>query len=172
MSRPSKPTKTRKRAATKASPQNRKSSATSQVHEGPVAASISAEDVRRSAPFHQAQTKAEVYAKDPKKLGKLFEEAVKKSTSTSKNPFGDTWAYLQAMIRLIRAFASGSYREITWQSLVIVVLAIVYFVSPIDAIPDWFPFVGHLDDALVISWAVKQVKDELDAFMAWEVQTP
>ena len=130
---------------------------------------VTAQQVQASASFNQAQTKAEQYAKDPKKLGKLFEEAAKKSTQTSRDPFGETWAYLQAMIRLIRAYATGEYRDITWQSLVIVVLAIVYFVSPIDAIPDWIPFVGFLDDALVISWAVKQVKDELDAFMAWEV---
>ena len=125
--------------------------------------------MQASAAFNQAQTKAEQYAKDPKKLGKLFEEAAKKSTQTSRGPFGETWAYLQAMIRLIRAYATGDYRDITWQSLVIVVLAIVYFVSPIDVIPDFVPFIGFLDDALVISWAVQQVKDELDAFMAWEV---
>ena len=125
--------------------------------------------MQASASFNQAQTKAEQYAKDPKKLGKLFEEAAKKSTQTSRGPFGEMWAYLQAMIRLIRAYATGDYRDISFQSLAIIVLAIVYFVSPIDMVPDWIPFIGLLDDALVVSWAVKQVKDELDAFMAWEI---
>lgn len=130
---------------------------------------ITAPKLHTSASFNQAQTKAERYAKDPKKLGKLFEEAARKSAQTSRGPFGEMWAYLQAMIRLIRAYANGDYRDISWQSLVIVVLAVVYFVSPLDAIPDWFLGVGYLDDALVVSWAVKQVKDELDAFMAWEL---
>jgi uncharacterized membrane protein YkvA (DUF1232 family) len=42
--------------------------------------------------------------------------------------------------------------------------ALVYFVSPIDAIPDFTPFVGFLDDAGVIAAALAAVmayiKDE------------
>jgi uncharacterized membrane protein YkvA (DUF1232 family) len=41
-------------------------------------------------------------------------------------------------------------------------------VSPFDVIPDWVPVLGHIDDAFVISLALKSVRADLDTFMAWE----
>lgn len=35
-------------------------------------------------------------------------------------------------------------------------------------IPDVIPGVGFLDDATVIAWVIKSVRDELDAFREWE----
>ena len=75
------------------------------------------------------------------------------------------------MIRLIRAYANGSYREIPVASLLMVLVAVIYFVSPIDLIPDFIPVAGYIDDALVVSLAINQVKIDLDAFMQWEIET-
>ena len=41
-------------------------------------------------------------------------------------------------------------------------------VFPFFAIPDWIVGIGFLDDAYVLGMAVKAVKKELDAFLAWE----
>lgn len=130
---------------------------------------ISGSKVQNSSSFARAESKAKEYAKNPKKLHKLFEDAAEKSKETPKGPFGETWAYLQAMIRLIRAYANGTYREIPVASLLMVLVAVIYFVSPIDFIPDFIPVAGFIDDALVISLALKQVKTDLDAFMDWEL---
>jgi uncharacterized membrane protein YkvA (DUF1232 family) len=53
--------------------------------------------------------------------------------------------------------------------LLLILVAVIYFVSPIDFIPDAIPGVGLIDDALVVTLTVKQVKADLDDFMAWEV---
>lgn len=126
--------------------------------------------VQGSSSFARARSKAEAYAKDPKKLGKLFQDAAAKAKDAAKGPFGETWAYFQAMIRLVRAYADGSYREIPTGSLLLILVAVIYFVSPIDLIPDALPGVGLIDDAFVVSLTVKQVKADLDAFMAWEIE--
>jgi uncharacterized membrane protein YkvA (DUF1232 family) len=78
------------------------------------------------------------------------------------------WAYLMAMIRLIRAYYRGDYRQISWQNLLIVVAAIIYFVMPLDVIPDWIPIAGYIDDAVVIGFALRSVRSDLNDFMAWE----
>jgi uncharacterized membrane protein YkvA (DUF1232 family) len=44
----------------------------------------------------------------------------------------------------------------------------IYFVSPFDVIPDYLPVLGHIDDAFVVSLALKSIRAELDMFMAWE----
>ena len=130
---------------------------------------VTGKKVQKSSSFAKAESKAKEYIKDPKKLGKLFEEAAEKSKEVPKGPFGETWAYLQAMIRLIRAYANGSYREVPVGSLLMILVAVIYFVSPIDVIPDVIPIAGFVDDALVVSLAINQVKADLDAFMAWEL---
>jgi len=127
--------------------------------------------VQNSSAFTKAESKAKEYAKDPKKLHKLFEDAAQKAKETPQGPFGETWAYLHAMLRLIKAYANGNYREIPLASLLMILVAVVYFVSPLDFIPDAIPVAGYIDDALVISLALKQVKADLDAFMAWELDS-
>jgi len=73
-----------------------------------------------------------------------------------------------AMIRLIRAYQQGEYRDISARNLLLVVAAILYFVSPFDAIPDSVPILGHIDDAFVVRLALRSVGADLDTFMAWE----
>ena len=62
----------------------------------------------------------------------------------------------------------GEYRDISSPKLLIIVAAIIYFVSPFDVIPDWIPVLGHIDDAFVVGLALKSVRVDLDTFMAWE----
>jgi len=129
-------------------------------------------DPRGSKAFRDAEKKARGYAGNPARLRKLFEDAIKKSKEIPRGPFKETWAYLMTMIRLIRAYASGRYREIPWQSLITILVAVIYFVSPFDFIPDLIPVIGYIDDAFVVGLALRTVKDDLDAFMEWEAANP
>ncbi len=47
------------------------------------------------------------------------------------------------------------------------VAGLLYFVSPLDAIPDWLLGVGFLDDIAVLGWVLKAVGDELNRFKDW-----
>lgn len=44
-----------------------------------------------------------------------------------------------------------------WKKIIIVMLAFIYVVSPLDLIPDFIPVIGWLDDLGVLAWAAKQV---------------
>jgi uncharacterized membrane protein YkvA (DUF1232 family) len=50
---------------------------------------------------------------------------------------------------------------VSWHRKAIVVAALVYFISPIDAIPDIAPLVGYLDDLGVITALLKYLGHEL-----------
>jgi uncharacterized membrane protein YkvA (DUF1232 family) len=126
------------------------------------------DEITQSAAFRRAAIDAETYARDPKQLRQLVEDAVGKISVIPRGPFTDTWPYLMAMIRLIRDYHRAEYRDISEQNLRIIVAAILYFVSPFDVIPDWVPVLGHIDDAFVIALALKSVRLDLDTFMAWE----
>ena len=129
---------------------------------------VNGDEVTESAAFRRAAAEAEAYAADPKRLRKLLEDAIGKLNVIPRGPFGETWPYLLAMVRLIRDYHRAEYRDIAAPKLIAIISAIIYFVSPFDVIPDYLPVLGHIDDAFVVSLALKSVRAELDTFMAWE----
>ena len=55
-------------------------------------------------------------------------------------------------------------------ALLTIVAAVSYLVDPFDLIPDEIPFLGFVDDATVIGFAVTRTKNALDEFMLWETR--
>lgn len=113
--------------------------------------------------------RAEVYAKDPEKLGKVVEEARQKA-NRKKGRIAEVWDDLMLLFRMLKAYATGRYRRIPWQSLLLAVAAVLYFLLPLDFIPDWIPVVGFLDDAAVIAWTISSIGDDLKDFGDWEAE--
>ena len=61
----------------------------------------------------------------------------------------------------------GEYKEAPKKTILWAVLAILYFLSPLDAFPDLFPG-GYIDDIALISFVLGRIKPDLDSFSAWE----
>jgi len=122
----------------------------------------------RSEAFARALRNAKTCVSDPESLGALFDTAAKKATAVSKKPFKQNWAYLQTMLRLIRAYNRGEYRQVSDDALVWITAALNYLVDPFDLIPDNTPFLGLVDDAYVIELVTDKTRRTLDAFMTWE----
>jgi hypothetical protein len=78
----------------------------------------SEEAALRSEAFSRALTNAKACAGDPESLQVLFDSAVKKAAAVSKKPFKRNWAYLQTMLRLIRAYHRGEYDQVSDDALV------------------------------------------------------
>ena len=126
------------------------------------------DEVTESAAFRRAALEAEAYLRDPARLRKLVQDAVGKVNIIPRGPFGEAWPYLLAMIRLVRDYQRAEYRDMAASKVLNIVAALIYFVSPFDVIPDWLPVLGHIDDSFVITLALKSIRADLDAFMAWE----
>ena len=82
------------------------------------------------------------------------------------------WGHLQTMLRLIRAFYRGEYRDVRIANLVLIIGAIIYVLDPWDLIPDWIPGLGYLDDATVLAFAIQKTRETLADFTAWETSAP
>lgn len=74
---------------------------------------------------------------------------------------------VQVFIRMIRAHIKGTHK-ISLSTLGLIVLAMVYFLSPIDFIPDFLGIIGFADDLSVVLAVYAKVKDEVDGFLEWE----
>ncbi len=70
--------------------------------------------------------------------------------------------------RLIKAYATGQYREVPWKSLLLIVAAVIYFINPLDLVPDLVPLTGLTDDFAILVWVYGTVSDEIEKFLLWE----
>ena len=122
----------------------------------------------RSEAFARALAEAKSHANNPERLRALFEEAARKAAAVPRQPFEDSWPYVQTMLRLIRAYFRGEYRNVSQEGLLWIITAMNYFVDPFDLIPDEVPFLGFVDDATVMAFAIGRTRQALDDFMTWE----
>lgn len=70
--------------------------------------------------------------------------------------------------RLIKAYAQGDYRQVSWKTILLVVAAVVYFINPIDLLPDLIPIAGLTDDFGILLWVYNSLHTEIDKFILWE----
>jgi uncharacterized membrane protein YkvA (DUF1232 family) len=119
---------------------------------------------------NQAVRRAERIAKKPDRVVKLLESARIKA-DRSRDSIRSAWDTIGALIRMLRAHFSHTYSDLPWRSIVWGLAALIYFVAPLDMIPD-FILGGLVDDAAVVMYVVRQIQKDLDAFLAWESQQP
>jgi uncharacterized membrane protein YkvA (DUF1232 family) len=75
---------------------------------------------------------------------------------------------LQIFLRMIRAWIAGKYR-MPDESVLMVVAALLYFVSPFDLVPDCIPVFGLIDVAGVIGCVAKANLAAISNFRKWEI---
>lgn len=75
---------------------------------------------------------------------------------------------LNIFSRISKAYTSGKYRSIPWKTVATILAAIIYFLNPLDLIPDFIPLLGLTDDFSVLVWVFNSVNMEVDKFLDWE----
>lgn len=130
----------------------------------------SGNDIAASAIFKKFLKNAEAYIQQPTRLRQLLLDAYQKASE--KNEVGtlahEAWTTLQSLFRLVRAAASGEYTGVPGTTIAAAVAVFIYFLSPIDLIPDFIPVLGLLDDVALVAWFSTTIKHELDKFAEWE----
>ena len=122
----------------------------------------------RSDAFVKALSDAKSCVNDRESLRALVDEAASKAAAVPREPFKESWPYLQTMLRLVRAHHRGEYNQVPNDALLWIVAALNYLVDPFDLIPDKTPFLGFVDDATVIEFVTDKNRQALDDFMTWE----
>ena len=55
-----------------------------------------------------------------------------------------------------------------YKVILAVVSVLIYWIAPVDLIPDFIPGIGYVDDAAVVALALKLIKDDLDTYKEWK----
>jgi len=109
---------------------------------------------------------AEDLLKDPTRLLDFLKTGWKKiyaRRSEFKHMFDD----LFLLYRMVKSWATGHYVDVSRATILWAVVALVYFISPLDFFPDILPG-GFLDDLAIFAMISKKIRDDLDKFKVWE----
>ena len=112
--------------------------------------------------------RARAMLRDPQALEALASEARQQAIHSPNSRIRELGEQIKRLGRLVRAYANGSYREISVGNIVLIVAAILYFVTPLDLVPDTIPGAGFVDDATLLAFVLARLENELVQFAAWE----
>jgi uncharacterized membrane protein YkvA (DUF1232 family) len=128
--------------------------------------------VLKSIFFKSATRKAGKYAGKGLAVLELLREALTKAKDVADKQnkgIGQVLAERITMLsRMVKAYISGDYKIIPWSSIVKIIAVLIYFISPIDFIPDFLPVIGLTDDLALVVWLFSSLQEDFANFEAWE----
>lgn len=120
--------------------------------------------------FRKAKERASAVVKDKGKLNQVL--------STTKDKLDeihleDTKVYklgerIKVIVRMLRAYATGQYQELPWKTMVMLVAGVIYFLMPLDLLPDFIPVTGFIDDFTVIMLISGAFQQDIQDYLEWE----
>ena len=75
---------------------------------------------------------------------------------------------LLLLMSLVKDYYQGNYRNIPYKTISAAVVGLLYVINPIDLIPDFLPFIGQIDDALVLKFCLKLMEKDLRKYKTWK----
>ena len=128
--------------------------------------------ILKSIFFKTATRRAGKYAGGGLAILELLREALTKAKDVAGNENKGVGQVLLEKVtilsRMVKAYFTGEYKIIPWGSIVKIIAVLIYFISPIDVIPDILPFIGLTDDLALTMWLFSSLKEDLKNFEIWE----
>jgi uncharacterized membrane protein YkvA (DUF1232 family) len=124
--------------------------------------------VLESVFFKKAQGKAVDYSQSLPKILQLLRQVNLTSQKVEGKADSSLISKLKTLGRMVRAYKQGEYKQLPWQTFLKIVATLIYFVSPIDFLPDFLPILGFTDDIALIFWVFNSLQREIADFEAWE----
>ena len=81
------------------------------------------------------------------------------------------WSDIVTFFPMVWAILRGRYK-MPWSTLFWALLCAIYFVSPIDALPDILPALGIADDGAFIVWVLMRLHQDLVAYRESKTEKP
>ncbi len=120
-----------------------------------------AAELNRRARNFRSEDMAEVLSSE----GRMTERARKSGVLSE---MADT---ISDFFGMVRDYASRKYTEVPIRTIAAIGGALLYFISPIDLIPDFIPVLGLTDDAAVLALCLKMCRDDVLEYRKWKSQT-
>jgi uncharacterized membrane protein YkvA (DUF1232 family) len=107
---------------------------------------------------------------DDKRLNEVLnKETIIEEKRKKLNPIKFFMLFKQVKLafEMLKDYKQKKYRNVPWKAITMIVAALVYFLNPIDLIPDFMGVIGFTDDAIVLAFVFKSLRDELIKYCDW-----
>lgn len=129
---------------------------------------ITDEELQKSSKsFEKNNKKAEKLLQNEDKMERFLQRLEKKLKTIPL--VGSSLAYVPMMISLVKMYIKKEYTEIPIGTMISIVAALVYVLSPIDIIPDVLPG-GFIDDAFVITACLALIRSDMEDYKLWRTK--
>lgn len=115
--------------------------------------------------FEQSKEKAKKLLEDRDKMDRFLERLEKKLKHIPV--VGGMLSEIPTLIALVKAYIEKRYLDVPIGAIIAIVGSLIYFLSPIDLLPDFLPALGLVDDGAVIALALKLVHDDVKEYKTW-----
>ncbi|XOV93865.1 MAG: YkvA family protein [Bacteroidota bacterium] len=75
---------------------------------------------------------------------------------------------LRLVMRMIQSHINGTYSSFSTRSILLLIFSLVYFITPIDLIPDFIPALGFTDDISVLYFVLQSIAGDIENYQEWE----
>lgn len=119
--------------------------------------------------MEESADEAEEYAKSPGRLSSLISDARHKLMQLDGRRYNlrNFISHISVFSRILRDRSAGVYPKFPWKSLLSIVGSLLYFLNPLDVIPDFIPFIGYLDDVTLMAWVYRSIESDVNTYLAW-----
>lgn len=120
--------------------------------------------------FRKAKERASAVVHDKSKLNQVLSTT---KVKLEEIHLEDTKVYklgerIKVIVRMLRAYVTGQYQELPWKTIVMLVAGIIYFLMPLDLIPDFIPVTGFIDDFTIIMLISGAFQQDIQDYLEWE----
>jgi curved DNA-binding protein CbpA len=98
---------------------------------------------------------------------RINDEAFAQKMEKAYPAFGKLLESVRELYSLFRDAAKGRYK-LHPATLAMIGGGLLYFILPMDLIPDYIPFVGFLDDMAILTTIINSLQEELKKYRKWK----
>lgn len=123
--------------------------------------------MKRPKGFARFLKLANSYVKDPQKRSHML-SAVKEYARNKQPLIQNFKDDIATLVSLLKDWHKGRYTKVPMHTILLAVAALLYFLSPLDTIPDFMGVLGFTDDAAVVLFVLKTIQNEIHRYRDWK----
>lgn len=119
--------------------------------------------------FKKYKKKGEKTIKNEKETMDYIEKALNLCERLSRIPqIGVIFEDLPIVCYMISDYVHGAYKEVPLATVISLLGAIIYLLSPIQLIPNIIPILGFADDAAIFLLVLSAADNDIKAYQGWK----
>ncbi len=106
------------------------------------------------------------YARDKTRAGQLLTQFIEKAHA-HRGVLSQIWEDIVTLYSMLKDWQQGRYPQLPWRALLLSLAGVLYFVNPLDVVPDFIPGLGYVDDMAVLGLLLRGIHKDVLRYQQW-----